>query len=517
MPCFAERPAHLDRMFRSVAARYRDEEALVLDQDRITYAELDRRVQAVSVNLASRGLARGDRLALILGNRFEFVYLILACARLGAIAVPLNTRHKRPEIAFVLNDCGAKMLVHEADLAAEVPLPDEVPDLGERVACGGRASGSRPFEALLAAVEDDLPAAAVGEEDTACILYTSGTTGRPKGAMLTHFGIIHSAMHFETCMALGPGERCILAVPASHVTGLVAILLAMIRVGGTTILMPAFKAAAFLALAVRERLTYSVMVPAMYNLCLLEPDFAEHDLSSWRIGGYGGAPMPTATIDKLARTLPGLILMNAYGATETTSPATIMPAGETATHADSVGTVVPCGEVRIMDDEGREVAPGEDGEIWISGPMVVPGYWNNPAATKDAFVGGYWRSGDIGSLDEEGFLRVHDRKKDMINRAGYKVYSAEVENVLSAHPDVIECAVVGRPDPVLGERVHAYVVAASSGASAEALRSFCAERLSDYKVPESFAFLSAPLPRNANGKVLKAALRAKASENGGAG
>ncbi|MGH8695862.1 MAG: class I adenylate-forming enzyme family protein, partial [Burkholderiales bacterium] len=198
--------------------------------------------------------------------------------------------------------------------------------------------------------------------------------------------------------------------------------------------------------------------------------------------------------------------MNAYGATETTSPTTIMPMGRQTENLDSVGAVVPCGEVRVMDDSGREVAPGESGELWITGPMVVPGYWENPEATAREFAGGYWKSGDIGSIDTQGFVRVFDRKKDMINRGGYKVYSAEVESVLSLHPLVVESALIAVPDPVLGERTRAIVVARDAGCDADALRAHCAQHLADYKVPDLFVFRSEPLPRNANGKLLKRAL-----------
>jgi long-chain acyl-CoA synthetase len=250
------------------------------------------------------------------------------------------------------------------------------------------------------------------------------------------------------------------------------------------------------------------MVPAMYNLCLLEPDFARIDLASWRIGGFGGAPMPEATIARLAETLPELMLVNAYGATETTSPATLLPLGDIAHHPDSVGKAVACADVIVVDDDGREVPAGTSGEVWIAGPMVVPGYWSNSEADLSGFAGGYWRSGDIGSLDADGYLRILDRKKDMINRGGYKVYSVEVENVLSHHPGVIECAVVSRPDPVLGERVQAFVYPRDPSPSESDLRAFCAERLSDYKVPEIVTFLREALPRNANGKILKALLRA---------
>jgi acyl-CoA synthetase (AMP-forming)/AMP-acid ligase II len=303
------------------------------------------------------------------------------------------------------------------------------------------------------------------------------------------------------------GERAILTVPASHVTGLVAVLFTMLRCGGCTVMMRAFKARDFLALAAAERLTYTIMVPAQYALCLMQPDLAGFDLARWRIGAFGGAPMPEATIAALARTWPELVLVNGYGATETTSPTAIMPPGLNTAHPDSVGQVVPCGAVRIVDDAGQDVAPGEPGEIWIAGPMVVPGYWRNKAADAAEFTEGFWHSGDIGSLDEAGFLRVFDRKKDMINRAGYKVYSAEVENVLLHHPGIVEAAVIGSPDPVLGERVKAFIRPRDPGLTAAGIREFCAARLADYKVPEFIELVDAALPRNANGKLQKAVLR----------
>ncbi len=513
--CFADRPPHLDAIFREALATSPAGEAQVLGDERVTYEQLEAQVSSIAGSLAGLGVVQGDRVALSLANRLEFLPLVLACARLGAISVPMNVRMRRPENDYVLRDSGAKVLVHEADVTAEIP--DGLPDLEHRVVCGGAARGARPCADLLASRAAP-PAAAVAEEDVCTLLYTSGTTGRPKGAMLTHLNIVHSAMHYQACLGYRAGERAVLAVPASHVTGLVAVFAAMLRVAGCTLLMPAFRARAFLELAAAERATSAILVPAMYSLCLMDPEFDRFDLSAWRIGGYGGAPMPEAVIAELARRLPRLTLVNAYGATETTSPATLMPPGQTAAHADSVGRVVPCAELAVMDETAREAAPGESGEIWIKGPMVVPGYWNDPPATAAAFVGGFWRSGDVGSVDADGYVRVFDRLKDMINRAGYKVYSVEVENVLMAHPDVMEAAVVGRPDPVLGERVHA-VVTARDGANADtlpvALGTFCAERLSDYKVPETFTVVFGPLPRNANGKLLKTELRARLGTPGG--
>ncbi len=509
MRCFSERPTSVDQLLREAIARNPDGDALVHDDVRISYAALDDIVGRVAANLAALGIGRGDRIALLLGNRPEFVYALMAAARLGAIAVPLNVREQTPGLEYVLNQSGARFLIHEAGVADRLPASATLPHLAHRFVVGGSADGARPMDELLQPGAAAPAPAAVDEEEVAVILYTSGTTGRPKGAMLTHLNICHSVMHFEVCMALGPDDRSILAVPASHVTGLVANVLTMVRAAGCTVMLPVFEARAFLDLAAREGMTHTLIVPAMYNLCLLRADFDEFDLSRWRIGGYGGAPMPEATIAALAEKLPELVLMNAYGATETTSPTTIMPAGRTAGRSDSVGWVVPCGEVAVMDEDGRPVAAGESGEIWTRGPMVVPGYWDNEEATTASFAEGYWRSGDIGAMDAEGFVRVFDRKKDMINRGGYKVYSAEVENTLSHHPEVIECAVIARPDPVLGEKVHAFVRVRQAEVSRDSLKAFCAARLSDYKVPDFVTVVDGPLPRNANGKILKAELRAR--------
>jgi len=506
--CFAERPRNLGAMFAATVARQGARTALVDGAHRHDYAKLDRVADRVAGHLHKLGLARGDRLVLLLGNEREFVYFLLGALRLGAIVVPVNVREQRPELAFIANQCGAKAIAFDAALAERVPGPAEAPAVAARLSVGGPAPGAADFDALMDEHSPAAPRADPGEEETAVILYTSGTTGRPKGAMLTHFNLVHTILHYRTCMRLTAADRSLLAVPASHVTGLAAILLPLFAVGGCVVLMREFKARAFLELAARERMTHTLVVPAIYNLCLRDPEFARFDLSAWRIGGFGGAPMPAGTLRQLADRLPGLTLINAYGATETTSPTTIMPPGEQAAHLDSVGAVVPCGHVRVMDDDGREVPVGEPGELWIAGPMVVPGYWENPAATAREFAGGYWKSGDIGAIDAAGFVRVVDRKKDLVNRGGYKVPSAEVESVLSLHPSVVESALVAVPDPVLGEKSLAHVVTHDSACTAELLRAHCARHLADYKVPDFIELRAEPLPRNANGKLLKRLLRA---------
>jgi len=504
--CFAERPRSLHAMLEEAVRRNPQGDALVCGDARLSYRELLARSSRLAAGLAARGVRVGERVAMLLGNRIEFVTTLFAVARLGGIVVPLSTREQTPGLAYMLQHCAAVVLVHEAELAAVLPQAGDVPTLRSRLSVGGASEGSERFEALLEAGEGPEPAA-VGEEDTAALLYTSGTTGRPKGAMLSHLGIVHSSMHYQIAMALGPEDCSIAAVPLSHVTGLVAMVTTMVRSAGKLVIMPAFKAADFLVLAARERVSHTLMVPAMYNLCLLRPDFDRHDLSHWRVGAYGGAPMPLATITALAAKLPRLTLMNCYGSTETTSPATLMPPGQTEAHLDTVGAPLGCVEMIVVDEAGRERAPGETGEIWIKGPMVVRGYWNNEEATRASFTGGYWHSGDIGAIDAAGYVRVADRMKDMINRGGYKIYTIEVENALYAHPAVQECAVVAKPCPVLGERVHAFVVLKQAGVGADELTAFVRPLLSDYKVPESYTLSTEPLPRNANGKLLKRAIR----------
>lgn len=505
--CFAERPADVNQMWRE-AARWRPEaEAVVCGERRLNWAAFEDQVMRAAAGLQALGVSPGDRVALLLGNDVEFVVASFAVQAVGAVLVPMSIREQTPGLAYILNHCSASVLISDTVLRDRWPAPGETPSLKHRVLVGVPPEHASSFDRLMAhaPLAECVP---VEQDGVAVIMYTSGTTGFPKGAMLTHLNLVHSVLHYAQALSLEPGVRGAVVVPLSHVTGLVGLMMVTLGLGGTLLVVPAFKAADFLRFAARERMGFTVMVPAMYNLCLLQDDFGAHDLSAWHVGGYGGAPMPPATIDRLAQQLPALRLSNCYGATETASPATIMPAHLTRAHLDSVGLPLPCAEVAVMDEQGIELPRGEVGELWLKGPMVVKGYWSNPQATAENFLSGFWRSGDIGSMDAEGFVRVLDRRKDMLNRGGYKIFSVEVENVLCQHPDVLEAAVVARSCPVLGERVHVFVAAREGRMlDAEALRAFCAERLSDYKVPESYSLGHEPLPRNANGKLMKRELR----------
>jgi len=499
--CFAERMPSVYAGFERAVRQHAQNVALRFEGQAWTYAQLEAQAARAAAGLRALGVSAGDRVAMQLRNRPEFVILFLAIQRLAAVAVPIDTRLQGPEVGHVLADSGARVLLHDRELEDRLPAARRsvpglaavaVPDSGPVFADAGHDEAVHPV---------------ADEEAIAMILYTSGTTGKPKGAAVTHLNVAHSVLHHAGNLGLTPEDRSLVAVPLSHVTGLLCGILAPLCTGGTLVLLAYFKAREFLAAAAECRMTYTIMVPAMYNLCLRVEEFASHDLSSWRLGHFGGSPMPQATIDALAQKLPKLQLVNGYGATEVCSPAAMWPVDDSPVPITSVGRAMPCAEIMIVDPEtGVEVPAGASGELWVRGPMVVKSYWNNPEATAQAFVGGFWRSGDVGCVDAQGNVFVHDRLKDLINRGGYKIYSAEVEGVLLQCPGVVEAAVVAKSDPVLGERVHAFVSVAQE-LDAARLAAFCAELLADYKVPESWTLMRDPLPRTATGKMDKKALR----------
>lgn len=512
--CRADRPGSVYEMFTTSVAKAPDREALIAGEVRLTWKQLDAIVAETASGLVARGIAPGDRVAMLIGNRAEFVVLLYAIARAGAISVPISYRERGPGISYAVNHSGARMLAYDPDLADRLPDAGDLENAPAVIALDDVATGDMLRSLRVA---DIVPPVERDEEDINMILYTSGTTGKPKGAMLAEVNIVHAVMIYERVMGIADGDRAVVAVPMTHVTGITCLVMLMARCAGTLIVMDEFKAPAFLELASRERMTMTVMVPAMYALCLARADFSAYDLSSWRIGCYGGASMPAPVTEGVRDTLPWLQLLNLYGATETGAAQGIMPPEYAVERRLDVGLPAPGADVLIMDPEGRECARGQAGEIWLRNASVVPGYWNNPEATRENIVSGFWRSGDLGHIDEDGFIRVLDRIKDMINRGGYKIYTAEVESVLAEHPGVLESAVVAKPCAVLGERVHAFVSLRGAEVGEEELKAHCAARLADYKRPETFTILKDPLPRNVNGKLLKREMRDLLLQNEAAG
>ena len=504
--CFPDRPRNLDDMFRQTVARFPDQEALVFGAQRLTYRQLDERVDAVAVNLLALGLQSGEPIAVYMANSIELIVAYFGILRAGLVVVPIGILQQKPELEYAINNCTAAALIFDAESAARVPDRAQTPSLQHYYAVGGDTEGAIAFASLEIAATS-APVLDIDEESLSFLMHTSGTTGKPKGAELTHLSLWHAVKHHELCIGVDSSSRTILVIPGTHVSGVAAIIVSTMQVGGCLVIVRGFNTRELLALLRAEKITDAMFVPTILTRLLLEPDFDDFQLADhWRSALYGGAPMPESSIERLHKHLPNLRLHQGYGATESSAVTVIIPADQTALRPLSVGTAAHCYDIRIMDDECRELAPDEVGEIWIGGPGVVKGYWNNPGESARNFIGGYWRSGDVGTLDSEGYLRILDRRKDVIIRGGFKVFSVEVENVLAFIEGVVEAAVVPSPCPVLGERVHVFIYA-NVELTEEAVRDYCKTQVADYKVPDFITLRKEPLPRNLNGKLVKAPLR----------
>jgi long-chain acyl-CoA synthetase len=510
--CYADRPSGLPALLARAVERAPDREAIVDGRERLRWREVHDRARRLAAGLARLGVQPGDRVAILLQNGAPFCLTVFAVLELGALAVPLSTKLRREELRFLLTDSAPRVLVADPAFYGEVePLRGDLPDVTPVLTGDRPASGTIALTDLLAGVSrtGGAPPGAITDDAPALILYTSGTTGRPKGAIATHGNVVHSCVTFERVYGLRDGERSLVVVPLVHVTGLIAQLWAMTAVAGTVVLMPRFDAGDALRLLAAEAITHLVGVPTVYVMLMTHADHRAAPLPRLRILGYGGAPIASDTVRRLREWLPRARLHNTYGLTETASPATCLADADALTQIHTVGRPVPVGECRTVDPaSGGEAAADEVGELWIRGPMVVAGYWNNPAATAAAIVEDGWlRTGDLATIDAEGYVAIRDRIKDMVNRGGEKVYCVEVEEVLCGHPGVLEAAVVGLPDPVYGERVKACVVPRPGVRLDDAdLRAWTRERLARFKVPEVVEILET-LPRNPNGKVMKALLR----------
>ncbi len=527
-PClaWAQRPHDLAALLLDATARSPQREILVCQGERLTYAEFVARVRRLAGLLRDDcGVRQGDRVALLLVNGLPLAVAVFAVAWLGAVAVPLNTKQKAAELSLCLTDAAPRALLLNPDWWAAAASGVAAAGVEHLVVTrdaafpvkAATAVGLPPADALV--LEDrlaapDCPVAAepalVKEHDAALLLYTSGTTGRPKGAVISHWNLANAVVTYQRTLDVGTGDRTVIAVPMFHVTGLIAQFLLLTHAGGCSVVLPAFDAGALLDALQAERATFFHAAPTVYLMLLRHAGHAAYRLDAWRTAVAGGSATPAEVVRELRAWLPQLRFHTAYGLTETSSPAVVMPAvpeRERRLLSGSCGLPIPVAECKVVGTGGQELGPGEAGELLLRGATVAEGYWANPAATRATFAGGWLRTGDVARIDAGGWVHLLDRLKDMINRGAEKVYSIEVEDVLHAHPDVVEAAVIGIPDPLYGETVKAVVVARpGSGLDEAAVRRWVAERLAGYKVPSAVAFLAA-LPRNPNGKVQKGLLR----------
>ncbi|MBY4598167.1 acyl-CoA synthetase [Ottowia caeni] len=472
----------------------------------VSYLELHERAQRLARHLQNEGVGRGDRVALMAYNCAEFFELQYACSRIGAVTVPLNWRLSVDELEAILQDCNPCLLVHDADFAAVARTLQSRNAIGPLLAIDGGSAESSYEQALASASVDPVWAQAT-HEDLCLIMYTSGTSGRSKGVLITHGMVWWNTANVGFPSKITSSSVQLVILPLFHIGGINSHANPILHAGGTVVLQHRFDAGDVLKLIGDPKwgVTRMTGVPAQYQFLANHPDFASTDLSRIEFLGMGGSPCALATIE--AWTSRGAPLGQGYGLTEASPGVTLLDAGEIFRKAGSIGKPMPYTQVRVVDESGKDVPPGDTGEMWLRGPNITPGYWNAPEATAAAFEDGWFKTGDAARCDAEGFYYIVDRVKDMYISGGENVYPAEVENVIYQLSEVAEAAVIGVADQRWGESGFAVVVLHKSASlDAQAILRYCAARLAKFKVPLRVAFVT-ELPRNAAGKVLKRELR----------
>ncbi len=501
----------------------------ILDDDRISFEANWRAAAALAHALQDMGVGKGDRVAFAMRNLPEWPMVFFAITTIGAIAVPLNAWWTGAELAYGIRDSGAKVVIVDGERLERLRDHREELDGVARwiVARGGADDDTAALEDIVgapaswAALPDIArPVVAIDPDDEATIFYTSGTTGNPKGALGTHRNLMSNILSggFSAARSFlrrgeaipDPQPRTTLTViPMFHVTACSASLMGSMAAGNTTIFMRKWDAVQAMEIIAREKVNVTGGVPTIAWQLIEHPDRANYDLSSIEAIAYGGAPSAPELVKRIYEefgALPG----NGWGMTETMATVTSHSSEDYLNRPTSAGPAVAVADLEIRDDEGVTVLPtGTVGELWARGPMIVKGYWNKPEATAETFVDGWVRTGDLARLDDEGFVYIVDRAKDMVLRGGENIYSSEVENALYEHPAVTDCAIIGIPHRTLGEEPAAIVhLAPGMTASESELQDWVRARLAAFKVPVAVHFVADTLPRNANGKILKKDLKA---------
>jgi long-chain acyl-CoA synthetase len=471
---------------------YPDETAFAVNGQRRTFRELHSKVGRIAAALNNHGFKTGDRLAVLLPNEPDFIELIYACAWLGLVVVPLNTRLSVKEIDHVLVDSTPHGLIRHSSLPTPtVQLPWQLVLDQEELESPG----------------DDYPAIVYDPDAVFALIYTSGTTGLPKGVALTHANIFENLDHVNYWMRYREGGVYLHAAPIFHIADF-PFMFASPAFGTCQVTIPRFSPQAFCETIERERVTHTVVVPTMMNILTQFADLKKYDLTSLERLGYGGSPIAPELVHRVRELFPKVELIQVYGLSETGFLTGLKDNEHTADRLTSCGRTCPGIEVRIVDESGKEVEPGKPGELVVRGANVMRGYWNNPSVTETAFRNGMFRTGDIGYQDAEGYFFILDRLKDMIVTGGENVYSGEVEAVIYQHPAVLEAAVFGIPDEKWGELVMASVVLKpGTTLTGEELIAYCRQSLANYKIPRRIDFSENELPKSGSGKILKKVLR----------
>jgi long-chain acyl-CoA synthetase len=503
----------LAELLPTAATQHGDAVALVADDRQLTFLELEERSRRAAAALQELGVVPGDRVALVAGNTPAFVEALHGTLRAGAVAAPLNVLSTPKELGAVLDDAEAKVaVVDPAYLPAVLAVRDRPASL-EQVVVTGRGRVPRPthsFERLVGRVGEP-GAVSPGPEDLAVLAYTAGTTARPKGAMLTHGNLVANLEQIAEVPALREGETDAVlgALPLFHIFGLNAVLGVALREGARVVLVEGFDPSATLDLVARDRITILPGAPPMFAAWLRAAENREVDLGAVRLAVSGAAPLPGRLLQAFRERF-GITIWEGYGLTETSPAVTTNALGEEA-RPDSIGRVLPGVAVRLVDEHGNEVEDGDPGEIVVRGPNVFRGYWRRPEETEDAFRDGWFRTGDAAYRDDDGYLYIVDRRKDLVIVSGFNVFPKEVEEAILRHPAVSECAVIGVPDERTGEAVKAIVVQEPGRTvTEEDIMEHCRELLARFKWPRHVEIVD-ELPRHETGKVRRRLLRGEAT------
>jgi len=490
------------------AAKFPQQEAVVSDQGRLTFAQFDGRAGRLAGAMLAAGLQRGERVALLFYNGAPFVETYFGAIRVGLVATPVNFRFVGKEIAYILNDSGASALLHGPEFRAVVEeVRDRCPALRFTV-CPGGAPGSLDYEEFLGKGEIQEVDPTVTESDQCQLMYTSGTTGRPKGAVISHGNVLWNLVNTILGREDRPGQVSIIVGPLYHTAALNNHFTIQVALGGKSVLVSRFEPEDLLRTIEREKVNVISGAPAFYHLLMQHPRAWKYDRSSIAKCTAGSDKLSLETKRRLLEFFPNIQgVYDVYGCTEASPCITILTAEQSRTKHGSVGKALPLLEARVVDESDHPLGPGEVGELACRGPNVMKGYHQQPEATAQSIRDGWLHTGDLATMDEEGFFYIVDRKKDMIVSGGENIYPREIEEVLLAHPEVADVAVVGEPDEIWGESVKAVVVV-REGASldAEEVIRYCRAHLASYKKPRKVLFVK-DLPRNASGKVLKHQLR----------
>lgn len=492
------------------AKRYGKSDALIYRDQRITYSELAERIDRLAQAFLQRGVTQGDRVGYLGNNHPAFLETLFAANLIGAIFVPLNTRLAPPEIEFALSDSGTKLLVFHEELRDLARAGSWTSKVATQIVVEGPAQDCvENYESVLAAADPAPIDTVVSHDDPSIILYTSGTTGHPKGAVITHGNIHWNAFNVMVDYGVTQGESVLLISPMFHVAALTNGALAALLQGGSVVLHEKFDAGQVLSTIADEGITMLSGVPTTYQLLQEHPDWEKTDISSLRRLTCGGSAVPERLMAAFGQR--GLGFSVGYGMTETSPSATFLPAERAREKVGSSGISHFFTDVKIVDQQGKEVPSGTVGEILIKGPNVIKEYWRRPEATADAFADGWFKSGDLGHFDDEGFIVISDRLKDMIISGGENIYSAEVEGIIMELTEIAAVALIGIPDEKWGEVPHAYVqLQPGATLTAEQVIEHVSGRLARYKIPKNVVFVD-EFPRTASGKIQKVELRRRCS------